>query len=134
MTTAGCQFTCAARISIQAGRFNTGCVLQAQEHLTALHSACQLLQSTANSKAADNKLQKALNKLYKLEQGAASQAASFASSSKAGSQAQATLPATAAAGSETRPTPRGFRDAASKDAEQSCSMDVDDAGTLSSSC
>lgn len=103
--------------------------LQAQEHLTALHSACQLLQSTASSKAADNKLQKALNKLHKLEQGAASQAAPPTSSNKAGSQTQPTLQDAAAVGSEARPTLGG-----PKDPEQSCSMDIDHAGNSISSC
>lgn len=41
------------------------CVIQAQEYMTALHSACQCLESTATSKTAENKLQKALARVHK---------------------------------------------------------------------
>jgi len=42
--------------------------LQAQELITALHNACQQLASTATGKAAEAHLQKALDKLQKLQQ------------------------------------------------------------------
>lgn len=42
--------------------------LQAQELITALHNACQQLASTATGKAAEARLQKALDKLQKLQQ------------------------------------------------------------------
>lgn len=42
--------------------------MQAQEYLTALHNACQCLQSTASGKTAENRLQKALAKVHKLSQ------------------------------------------------------------------
>ena len=41
--------------------------MQAQEQITALHHACQQLESSATGKAAEARLQKALNKLHKLD-------------------------------------------------------------------
>lgn len=46
-------------------------MLQAQEHTTALHNVCQQLESTATGKAAETRLQKALDKLHKIQQSAA---------------------------------------------------------------
>ncbi len=46
-------------------------MLQAQEHITALHNACQQLDSTATGKAAETRLQKALDKLHKIQQATA---------------------------------------------------------------
>lgn len=43
-------------------------VLQAQELITALHNVCQQLESSATGKAAGTRLQKALDKLQKLQQ------------------------------------------------------------------
>ncbi|DBA98101.1 TPA: hypothetical protein ACH3X1_014721 [Trebouxia sp. C0004] len=43
-------------------------LLKAQELITALHNACQQLASTATGKAAETRLQKALDKLQKLQQ------------------------------------------------------------------
>ena len=41
---------------------------QAQEHITALHQVCQQLESSATGKAAETRLQKALDKLDKIQQ------------------------------------------------------------------
>ena len=43
-------------------------MLQAQEHITALHNVCQQLESSATGKAAEARLQKALDKLHKIQQ------------------------------------------------------------------
>lgn len=44
--------------------------MQNQELITALHNACQQLESSTSSKAAETKLQKALDKLHKIQQAA----------------------------------------------------------------
>lgn len=49
-------------------------MLQAQEHITALHHVCQQLDSSATGKAAETRLQKALDKLHKIQQAALSAA------------------------------------------------------------
>ena len=41
---------------------------QAQEHITALYNVCQQLESSATGKAAETRLQKALDKLHKIQQ------------------------------------------------------------------
>lgn len=46
-------------------------MLQAQEYTTALHNVCQQLESSATGKAAETRLQKALDKLHKIQQSAA---------------------------------------------------------------
>ena len=43
---------------------------QNQELITALHNACQQLKSATSGKAAETKLQKALDKLHKIQQAA----------------------------------------------------------------
>lgn len=45
-------------------------VLQTQDHITALHNVCQQLDSSATGKAAETRLQKALDKLHKVQQSA----------------------------------------------------------------
>lgn len=49
-------------------------MLQMQEHITALHNVCQQLDSSAIGKAAETRLQKALDKLHKIQQTAVSAA------------------------------------------------------------
>ena len=43
-------------------------MLQMQEHITALHNVCQHLDSSAVGKAAETRLQKALDRLHKIQQ------------------------------------------------------------------
>lgn len=43
-------------------------MLQTQEHITALHNVCQQLDSSATGKAAETRLQKAFDKLHKVQQ------------------------------------------------------------------
>lgn len=45
-------------------------MLQVQEHTTALHNVCQQLDSSATGKAAETRLQKALDKLHRIQQSA----------------------------------------------------------------
>ena len=69
-------------------------MLQAQEHITALHHVCQQLESSATGKAAETRLQKALGKLEKIQQ------ASLVSAAE-GTRLQAHTPAGAAADTPT---------------------------------
>ncbi|KAL0034990.1 hypothetical protein WJX79_004632 [Trebouxia sp. C0005] len=57
-------------------------LLKAQELTTALHNACQQLASTATGKAAETRLQKALDKLQKLQQNPIETAAASAAASQ----------------------------------------------------
>lgn len=74
------------------------CVIQVQEYITALHSACQCLESTATSKTAENKLQKALARVHKCEQASQS---SISDTSKAGSRAAKAITAKTLPASQT---------------------------------
>lgn len=60
-----CVGSCMPALGLIVTRYTT---LQAQELITALHNACQQLASTATGKTAEARLQKALDKLQKLQQ------------------------------------------------------------------
>ena len=108
-------------------------LLQAQELMTALHSVCQCLQSSASGKTAENKLQKALNRVHKLEQASIKTGHAAATLSKAAAACE-TQPATNVAtdpSSQQALEPSSATDAALTPGEslQKADVEMDDVGT-----
>lgn len=101
--------------------------------MTALHSVCQCLQSSASGKTAENKLQKALNRVHKLEQASSKTGhpAVTLSAAAAASDAQPAIIVATDPSSQQALEPSSATDAALTPGEslQTADVEMDDVGT-----